>query len=121
MSITRDQFRAYFEEFSSVSDTKTDLYLGVSASRVDSTAWGTCAEYAQALLTAHMLASAGSGAADGGSSGAVTSESVGDLSRSYGSMDVKSDADKPLTQTKYGREFLSLRAECIVPASLTGD
>lgn len=120
MSLTRAQFLQYFPEFGSVAVPKLNLYVGVAVSRVNSTVWGDCAEYAQALLMAHMLASSGSGASDGGSSGAVTSESVGDLSRSYGSVDVKSDGDKMLAQTKYGREFLALRAECVVPASITG-
>lgn len=117
--ITRSYFLQLFPEFSSVAVPKVNAYLAIAGNRVDSNAWGDCADYAQALILAHMLSASGSGQSDGATGGPVTSESVGDLSRQYGTMQSESEADKPYTMTKYGREYLALRRECIIPGTLT--
>lgn len=117
--ITRAYLLRLFPEFTEVAVPKVNAYLEIASVRANADAWGDCADYAQALITAHMLAASGSGASDGSVGGPVTSESVGDLSRGYGSMTVDSDADKPYTMTKYGREYLALRRECIVAATIT--
>lgn len=120
-NITRTYFLTLFDEFSSVPSAKVDAFIGVASVRVAAAVWGDVAEYATALLTAHMLSSTGGVGGNGGSAGGpVTAESVGDLSRSYGSVGEQGSGDQELLTTRYGQEYVALRRQTIVPATILG-
>lgn len=116
--ITRAFFLNLFPEFNDIGAGRINAVIGIAHGRLGEAAWGDCFEYAQALLTAHMLASALSGNSMDGGTGPITSQSVGDLSESFGQLNV-SDSDSVYTTTKYGVEFLALRKECVIAPILT--
>ena len=72
-------------------------------------AYGTSRNKAVALLVLHWLTKE----KRGGASGAITSESEGQLSRSYGSA---SDAGGDYSTTSYGAELLNLRRGSFISA-----
>lgn len=120
-NLTSAEFRVYFDEFSDVSAAKLAAYLGLAEGRVPASVWGTNAKYATALLTAHLLAAAGgTGGSGGGTGGPVTSEDLGEASRSYGKLGVAGSADETLLTTRYGAEFIQLRRETVVSGMATG-
>lgn len=82
--------------------------------------FGDCKELAIALLVMHWLAREELRGGDGGSStsgsgvaGAVTSESEGQLSRSYGVAADSQSKDGDLSTTAWGLELLQLRNDCL--------
>jgi hypothetical protein len=77
-----------------------------------STAYGTHRPTAVALLTLHWLALQERG--KGGSAGQLTSESEGDLSRTYAAPVAGSSSDGSLSSTSWGQELLRLRRGCIL-------
>ena len=118
--IDRSYFVTLFDEFKSVPGKKIDIYLTNASRRIDQDAWGDCYEEATAYLAAHLLVSGGgAGGAGGAVAGPITSQSVGDLSRSYGQVNVGSAGDETYATTKYGQMYLELRRECIVPGLAT--
>ena len=90
-----------------ISDAVLSFALEQAESRLDVEAWA--GQYARAvcLLALHM-ATAGPGGTGGGAPGPVSSESVGQWSRSYATMPMPV-GDAWLGSTHYGREFLSIR------------
>lgn len=112
-------FTTLFDEFKATAKPKVDAFIGIASTRVNPDVWGTNAQYATALLTAHMLTMTGPGGLGSGG-GAVTQESVGDLSRSFGTVGVQGNGDEQLMTTRYGQEFVALRNETIVTANVTG-
>jgi hypothetical protein len=118
-NITNQYFLAFFPEFESRPPATIDAYIEVATNRVPLNIWGSNGKYATALLTAHMLTISGkSGLGSGG--GAVTAESVGDLSRSFATVGVPGSGDQELLTTRYGQAFVALRRETIVSATVTG-
>lgn len=112
-------FRTLFPEFTKVTDAALEVWLPIAASRVPYTIWTTNTLYATALLLAHMLTASGkSGLGSGG--GAVTSESVGDLSRGFATVGIPGGGDQELETTRYGQDFVALRRETVVIGSVTG-
>ncbi len=89
-------------EFASVDTSRRDRLITLAALQVPSAGWGDVTEHAQALLVAHWLkldAQRGKGA--------VTEETIGDVSRSFAKPGGK-DADE-FDATSYGAEFKRLR------------
>lgn len=76
-------------------------FIEFAALSVNETIWGSKYDLGVAVMAAHLLTMAGRG----GTGGPVTSEKVGDLSRSYGQM---GDKDS-LMATSYGQWFVQLR------------
>jgi len=119
MSVSRSDFVAVFPEFNDDSRRRQiDMFLKFANRRVSEAAWGDCTDEAVIYLTAHLLAQAsGGGGFSGGVAGPITQESVGDLSRSYGQVQVNANGnDELFAQTKYGQLFLELRRSCVLPA-----
>lgn len=112
-------FKALFDEFDGVSDPKVQAYIDIASSRVPSGVWGTNTNYATALLVAHMLTASGAGGL-GPSGGPVTNEAVGDVSRGYASIAEQGSGDAALMTTRYGIDFVALRKETVVGATVTG-
>lgn len=88
-------------EFKSVKDTDPAfiVFLELAGHYVAESAWGDSTNHAKALLIAHYMKFG-----QLGGRGAVSSEKVGDLARSYASM-----GDTELHQTQYGTQYYSLR------------
>lgn len=114
-------FLTLFDEFKNVPTPKLNAFVGIATTRVDADTWGANADYARALLTAHMLAkSGGIGGSGGASGGALTQESVGDLSRSFATVGVPGSGDQELLTTAYGQQFVELRRESFPTGLVTG-
>lgn len=83
------------------ANAATDMLVTVTASSIDLDLWGDLASEAHTLLALHHFALGGGG----GSTGLVTSRSIGQISESY-----SVSADASLSSTQWGRMFLELRA-----------
>lgn len=83
--------------------------ISLAESATSSCGWGTNRTSAVALLALHYLAIGERGA--GGAAGAITSESEGDLSRSYASPQSNLN-DYDFGSTIWGMELLRLRRSC---------
>lgn len=119
-NITLQQFTTLFPEFSKVAAATLEAWIPIASNRVPASVWGGNTLYATALLLAHMLTASGkSGFGSGG--GAVTSESVGDLSRGFSSVSSNAGSgDAELGTTRYGLDFIALRRETVVTFAVTG-
>lgn len=106
-------FLTLFDEFSKVKPEKIQAYLDLAAMRLPASVWGTAANYAACLLTAHMLTASGRGG-QGAGGGAVNNQAVGDLSRGFASCFEPGTGDSVLRTTRYGLDFIALRKETIV-------
>lgn len=56
MALSRTDFRARFPEFATAADAIIDACLAEALLQTPSDVWGTKADAAQGLLTAHLLA-----------------------------------------------------------------
>lgn len=116
--LTVATFLTLFPEFSKVTSAALEVWLPLAQNRVPVSVWKNNTLYATALLLAHMLTASGkSGLGSGG--GAVTNESVGDLSRGFGTMGTGT-GDQELLSTRYGQDFVALRRETIPIGVVTG-
>lgn len=115
-------FLLFFPEFKTVSIETLNAYLPVAHLRVPYRVWDrhpstvesvTRVRYARALIMAHMLTIQGFGS-EGSAGGAVTSETVGDLTRAYTPIGQGGTGDDELRATRYGIMFVELRNEIIV-------
>jgi hypothetical protein len=95
-------------ELATTDPTRLNLVIDLAEIRTGQV-YGAARPQAVALLAAHMLTL---GNRSGGSAGAVTSESVGPLSISYGA----SGAEGDLGQTSYGVQLLELRESYVFSA-----
>lgn len=113
MSITADYLQTLFPEFTAVNDDRLAAFLAITAGQINLTVWGAKSDYAQALLTAHMLKVLGLGSTGpSGAGGPVIREKIGDLERGYGQWDYK-DGFGGYAATPYGTEFINLRKTTI--------
>lgn len=120
-TITSQYFITLFDEFNAIPIAKIEIFIGIASLRVAPCVWGKNAPYATALLTAHMIATAGgSGGGAGGAGGALTSEAVGDLSRGFAKIGVAGSGDEELQTTQYGAQYVALRRETFTTCSATG-
>lgn len=117
--LTAAVFLTLFPEFTKVTTAALEIWIPIASNRVPLSVWGSNTQYATALLLAHMLTAAGkSGLGSGG--GPITSESVGDLSRGFGTVGVPGSGDQELLSTRYGQDFVALRRETVITPSVTG-
>lgn len=117
MSAVADLMPVVASQFT--TDTRIDAVAALAAMRVTASTFGTRYVEAMTQLTAHILTlldRAATQAAAGGTVavGAVTSESAGDLSVSYGGVAnvaaiVSTAVDAELAQTPYGLAFMAIR------------
>lgn len=94
-------------ELASESDARIELFIDLAKLSVNESVWGDKYELGVAVMTAHLMTMANSG---GAGVGPVTSEKVGDLSRSYAA----GDANDTLMSTAYGKWFVQLRKELVI-------
>ena len=106
-----------------MQDPSLDVYVEMAKERTDRGFYGVKYNHAVALMAAHIAfllgagtLGAGSGNAEGGSTGSITSKREGDLSVSYGAGAVSASAgnlgDAELSQTRWGLMLISLRKGC---------
>lgn len=103
------------------SDPGLPVFLEMARERTSIKFYGPKYEQAVALLAAHTWFLVGSsspsgGAAEAGSTGAVSSKREGDLQVSYttpaATLAMKGGVDAELSQTRYGLQLLALRKGC---------
>lgn len=95
MSVTVGNIKNNFPELSALPESQLQFYLNIATSLVNANVFLEKTDYAIQLLAAHFITLMSSG----GGAGPVTSESVGELSRSYGTL---SGNLEELSQTTYG-------------------
>ena len=105
MATVKQVLAAVAPEFAAIPDDLNLTILTDLASQfVKDSVWGERSTYAKALLVAHFLKV---GLLHG--TGAITSEKVGDLARSYATM-----GDHQFNQTGHGTLYLSLRRTLVI-------
>ncbi len=114
MAVDAAYIQMLFPEFAAVDPSRITAFLGIAQTSMNVAVWGNAYDPGLAYLTAHLLKKSGpGGGVQGGTStaGPLTQERVGELSRSYGAVDLgsASAADALLATTSYGMEYLRLR------------
>lgn len=105
--MTAADFKTRFPEFSTVDDTRIELFIADAILEMSAAAWGTLYEKGQAYLTAHLLTMATS--TESGNSGtlnALASHSVEGVSESFAVP--SSDGSNTYQATAYGQEYYRL-------------
>ena len=93
-----------------------DFTLNTTCSMVNTSIWGSKAGAAQAYLTAHFMAIATG--AGGGEAGVTTSRAIAQISQSNASTSFDA-SDAAFASTRWGRQYLALRATVINFGALT--
>lgn len=101
MAVTPADLKAIAPELASETDPRLQLFIDLATDSVNLTAFGTRADKAVALLAAHFTTMANRE----GAGGSVSSESLGDWSRSYSTANTR---DSELNSTAYGQLFITL-------------
>jgi len=104
------EFKARFPEFSTIDDTRIQIFIDDSTLVLNETTWGSIYSLAVCYLTAHYLSlseqsSNGSG---GGSVGNVASQAVDGTSISFNNPTMDSASMAFYNSTSYGQRFYSL-------------
>lgn len=101
MAVNASDFKKMFPEFAEVPNARLQMFFDFAAENVNRNIFAEKSDRAEALLAAHFLTLADRG----GAAGPITSEKVGDLSRSYGT--IKSEQEE-LAATAYGSMFITM-------------
>ncbi len=117
MAIQVQYLTDLFPEFKSTAPARLQIFIDLACDSVNVNIWGSKSDYATALLTAHMLATVGTGDGNGGK-GQITSEKVGDLACTYKDKMGEDDPDA-LSRTQYGAEYLRCRRSLIITPLVT--
>lgn len=107
MATTVAQVQEVATEFAALSDSVVQSYIDIAQEYVSLSYWGAAKfDYIHALMTAHIMTMANAAGTGGSSSGAVSSERLGDIAISYA---VSATAADDLTSSRYGTliKFLS--------------
>lgn len=91
-----------------------NLLLAIAARQVDPDTWGDMADDGQTYLAAHLGSMSFPGGA-GAIGGAVTGETLGQMSRSYG---IPPGVSGELAATRYGQTFMQLRRIAVGPGAM---
>jgi hypothetical protein len=105
MAISASDIKALGSEFSTLSDSLIETYVGIAQCLIAEDAWGCCYNQALSLMSAHLVTMG----TRGGVAGNITSERVGDLSRSYGGINSSTKDINELSLTSYGNMLSMLR------------
>ena len=106
-----------------MQDPSLDVFIEMAKERTDRAFYGVKYNHAVALMAAHIAfllgagtLGAGSGNAEGGSTGSLSSKREGELSVSYSSpaatLAMKGVVESELSQTRWGLMLISLRKGC---------
>ena len=116
---TLETFRLLASEFANVDDAVVEQYIVLAELRISESKFGQLYTQALALLAAHMLKGSEVNSSGGSSgTGAVKSEKTGDLQVEYGVQSKMSAGDLEYSKTAYGTQYLALRRQVIVGATV---
>ena len=109
-------------EFTCLQESEINAFIEIAKTLICETKWGDKYRVAVSLLTAHLMKEIGMGSDTSSSqSGPVTSEKVGDLAVTYGSVTAQggSVTDNLYMTTKYGRLFLLIKKTLSITPMVT--
>lgn len=106
--ITPEEVIAYAPEFESEGTERVALFIEFAGNFCIETKWGKKFKLGIILATCHLLKMASAERA--GAAGSVTSESVGEMSRSFSAP----PNDNEFLQTSYGQMFVALRKTLVI-------
>lgn len=106
---TLNDFRSYFPEFATVSDSTVTFWMSEAEADIDFNRWGSFGKRGHLYLSAHNLKMSLTRSNSGSSQYPISSKSVGGLSVSF-SVPVVDAADSEYASTAYGSKFLEYRA-----------
>lgn len=110
MTVTPASIKVHAPELSAIADDTVQLAIDRALRRTNVTAWAGKADDGVTLLVCHMLTLGVRIAASGAQArGALTSQTVGPLSRSFAAPPVTM-TDAWLASTQYGQEYAELRS-----------
>ena len=118
MAVDVDQFQVDFPQFANTDTDLIDSAIATATIMASDTAWGSLANRAQSLLTAHMLAlQSQAQATDGRNTGNLTGISIpNEVSMQFSqTASFGGKGEEGLKATTYGQEFLQLRQFRFVP------
>lgn len=100
-------------------ESRVTKFIEFAKARVSEAAWGDKANFATALLTAHMITSLGRAAA--GTTGEIKKKKVGDNMIEYATQTLSErSVDDEYLSTAYGREYLSCRKQLVLTPAIAG-
>lgn len=105
IAVTAAEVTNVAKEFAQEDPARIDMFIEFARLFICESVWGSKAKFAIIYYAAHLLKM--SQIAESGGAGPITSESVGELSRSYGT-DASSESGD-LSQTTYGQMIRGLR------------
>ncbi len=105
--MTPDQIRLLFPEFADSSDEEINAWLQCAIGQVCSAIFGKQTQCAIGFLTAHYLKISSD---QGGRSGQLTGEKVGNLSRTYAAFPQFAATSDGLGTTSYGQQYLAIKS-----------
>jgi len=110
MPLTIDNFHALVPEYAGIpDDTRFKKLLTIAETRIQGPDWDQDnAEYAAALLVAHMIK-----ITEGNGRHAMSSEKDGGLAAAYHIPEMSSANDQALAQTSYGLAYIGVRDSLI--------
>lgn len=116
--------KAYAGQFAELENNKIQLYINYAKLSVPQKKWAEKYDFGLLLLTCHLLTLAliDEASSKKGTLGAVTSEKVGELARTYGDgggQQSSTNGDS-LNQTSYGKEFLRLQRSLVKTPFVVG-
>ena len=106
MAVTASDMRTRFPEFASLDTATIERWLDEASRNHNQTQWAGKSDDGLAWLTAHFLASYGSGCTTDFGPGPLTSTAQGRTSASFAL--AKAFTKNDIGTTKYGRRYLSL-------------
>lgn len=114
---TRDTLKLLVPAMATLADAVLDAWLALAVNQTNTEEWPAlvypvaCCYLAGHLYLRAQLSAGGSGSG----AGAVTSESAGGMSRSYGALGSATGADAELLTTGPGAEYVRLRKGNVAP------
>ena len=106
---TATTFKARFPEFSSIDDSRIEIFIEDSLLVLNEATWGTIYSLAVCYLTAHYLAlGQASSGGDDGTLAPVASQAVDGTSISFNSFSPTSEFSSFYNSTQYGQRFYTL-------------
>lgn len=114
MAIVWTDVEAIAPELVGLVPVPTQTYFLAKVDReIDDTAWDDIADDGRRYLAAHLATryvAGASGASSAGAVGPIASETLGPMSRSYGTLGAMSGSSQTgdLTTTRYGLEYLRM-------------
>ncbi|MBI4449044.1 DUF4054 domain-containing protein [Candidatus Woesearchaeota archaeon] len=121
MSVSPADVKDVAPELASQPDARIVKFIAWAKLSVNEDIFDYKYDLAVTYLVAHMMSVSPTTSGGAQQSQIVTSEKVGDLSRSYQESESSDTSPSSLSRTRYGTEFLRLRSECTIsPVVVTG-